>query len=191
MNSLLSHGCAVPDRGFLHAVSARVLTSCALFVLAVTADAQPPVMDESPTNLTAAATCPATFAVTATGADAYQWRFNGAAIPAATDSSFMLTNVLPSDAAVTELWPQMFLAASPARPPCSPLSRRSPPPPSRSSRLGGQRGWLGRGGAIFWDQGTRAGSRRAVVRHRLRLGASHHARRTRDHAGGSRRRGLP
>lgn len=36
--------------------------------------------------------------MTATGADGYQWRFEGVAIPEATNSSFTLTMVQPADA---------------------------------------------------------------------------------------------
>jgi uncharacterized repeat protein (TIGR03803 family) len=55
----------------------------------------PPAITRQPTNQTAAPGATVLFAVTATGnlPLAYQWRFDGASIPGASNSSLLLTNV--------------------------------------------------------------------------------------------------
>ena len=60
----------------------------------------PPGITAQPADLAAIAGNNASFTVAATGTPgpAYQWRFNGTNLPAATSSSLLLTNVTPSQA---------------------------------------------------------------------------------------------
>ncbi len=88
------------DVGFYSVVVSNYSGSVTSVLVALTLNTNPPVIITQPANLTVLAGQNATFQVRATGTLplAYLWRFNGASIGSATQSSYTRSNVQAADA---------------------------------------------------------------------------------------------